>query len=304
MKKKIGIIIDGSTSFTEKEFKKYDLKRIYFRVINTATNQEFKDDDSLTYDYIKQSLEAGNVFKTSCTPIGEIMDEFESALEEYENIIVFPMHKGISSQANNIIAEASEYNGKVLVVDPNMMNREIEYFIIKARELEKQGKSAEEIVEYINEKSKKTATIFTTQSWDGVKGSGRFSTLFKILDKLKIFPIICLEQEAGKFYGFAKDYLNSIEKMVEKFMKENKIKDINKIELMALHGSLLEEKNAKFFINWLSKKFNINKEDILYELCPKAVTVYTGINAYGISLRIKDDDEPISTTSEEKKTKE
>ncbi len=128
MKKKIGIMVDGSCTLTEKELKKFDAKRLDFRILNTNTNEEYKDTLEGLDQIVKKSLEKNEVFKTSCTPIGEIIVAMEEMLEDFDQIIVLPMHKCISSQYNNIKSEASEYPGKVFVIDATMMNNEIDYY--------------------------------------------------------------------------------------------------------------------------------------------------------------------------------
>ncbi len=285
--KKIGILVDGSTTLTDKDFKRLDVKRIYFKVYNTKTNEEFLDAD-LDLDYIKKTHEQGIPFKTSCTPPGEVLDKFDEMLKEYESIIVFPMCKATSSQANNIKLYAEDYPGKIFIVEPKMMNSALDYCIERARQLEKENKTVEEIVNIINKESDDIGTVFTCQSWKTMAGSGRFHSLVgNILDKLGLCPLICLQYESPKFYGMCKNYNKSIDKMVNKFMKENDVESVDDLEIIALYDSLLEDKYKDLFVDYLSKKFNIDKKDIPIRLNPKAITIYTGINAYGITFRIK-----------------
>lgn len=161
--KKLGIIVDGSICFDEKQLKEYDLKRVVFKIMNTKTNEEF-DDDKIQRQYIKESIEKGETFKTSCTPPGDVLDLLDSMVKEYESIIIFPMAQGISSQANNMRMFAEEHPGKVFVAKARMMNAGIEYCVKLARKLEKEGKSGQEIVDIIDSQSDSLATIFTCQS--------------------------------------------------------------------------------------------------------------------------------------------
>ncbi len=285
--KKIGIIVDGSSTLTEKDLKRLDVERVYFRIFNNKTNEEFTD-GNIELDYIKKTHEEGIPFKTSCTPPGEVLDKIDKMLKEYESIIIIPMCQGISSQANNMKLYAEDYPGKVFVANPKMMNTAIDYCVERIRQLEKENKNAEEIVKIINEETSNIGTIFTCQSWRTMAGSGRFNSMVgNILDKLGIYPIICLQHESPKFYGICKSFTKTVEKMVNKFMKSNNVESIADLELVALYDSLLEDKYKELFLNILSKKFNINKEDIPIIQNPKVITVYTGVNAVGVTLRIK-----------------
>ncbi len=69
-------------SATDKDFKRLDVNRVYFRVFNTKTNEEFTD-GNIDIDYIKKTHEQGIPFKTSCTPPGEVLDKIEEIYLHY-----------------------------------------------------------------------------------------------------------------------------------------------------------------------------------------------------------------------------
>ncbi len=287
-KNKIGIIIDGASSMPFSDYKKYDVKRVYLRIIDLKKNIEYKDDENLKDEFIYESLKNGTSFKTSCTPIGELYDAVEELLKKNDEVIIFTIHKYISSQYDNCKMVASEYPNKVFVVNGNNMDRDYEYFVQKARELANQGMDAKSIVEQIDNESKYFATLFTCETLKGLESSGRFGRLMgKILDKLKMHPVINLQNDKPSFYGFTRDYYKAIEKMVNGFIKENKLNGIQDIEEVTLYSTLLDKDKEDYFVQWLSNKFNLPKEQIRISSNPLVVCVYTGINAYGIALKIK-----------------
>lgn len=287
--KKLGIIVDGSSSLTEKEFKKYDVKRVYFRITDLLNNKEYKDDESITTDIVDAEFSKGNFLKSSCVPLGEMMDVVDEMLKEYEEIIIFTIHKHISSQWSNCQIIKEEAPDRIFIQKGNLMNWETKKFIIMARELSKKGIKAKEIIDIINKESDKTATIFTCETLKGMTQGGRFAKFTgKILDKINIHPIISLQDESPKFYGVSRDYYKAIDKMIEKFMKENNLKSLEDIEEVAFYSTGLDKDKENFFVNHLAEKFNKKIEDIEISSNPIVVYLQTAKNAYGIALKIKD----------------
>lgn len=287
--KKLGIIVDGSSSLTKEEFKKYDVKRVYFRINDMLNNIEYKDDDSITTDIVDKEFEKDNFLKSSCVPLGEMMDVVDEMLKEYEEIIIFTIHKHISSQWSNCQIVKEEAPDRIFIQKGNLMNWETKKFIIMARELSNKGMKAKEIVELIDKESERTATIFTCNTWKGMTQGGRFSKLTgKILDKVKVHPIISLQHESPKFYGMSRDYYKVIDKMIEKFMKENDLKSLDDIEDFCLYSTGLDKDKEEYFLNHLSKKFNKPVEKIDVSSNPIVVYLQTAKNAYGIGIKMKE----------------
>ncbi len=286
--KKLGIIVDGSSSLTKEEFKKYDVKRAYFRITDLLNNKEYKDDESITTDIVDEQFEKGNYLKSSCVPLGEMMEAVEEMLKEYEEVIIFTIHKYISSQWSNCQIVKEEAPDRIFIQKGNIMNWETKKFIIMARELSKQGLKANEIMEIINKESDNTATIFTCETWKGMTQGGRFSKLAgRILDKVSAYPIISLQHESPKFYGLSRDYHKVIDKMIEKFIKENNLESINDIEEVSLYSTGLDKDKEDFLINHLAKKLKKPVEQIEISSNPIVVYLQTAKNAYGIGLKIK-----------------
>lgn len=289
MKKKLGILVDGSSSLLDSEYKKYDVRRVYFRINDIKNNIEYKDDGSLTPEMVDSEFEKGNYLKSSCVPLGEMMDAVDEMLKEYEEIIIFTIHKHISSQWSNCQIVKEEAPDRIFVQKGNIMNWETRNFIILARELSKKGYSAKEIIDIIDKESDKTATIFTCDTWKGMTQGGRFTKLTgKILDKINIHPIICLQDVSPKFYGISRDYYKVIEKMIAKFIKENNLSSIDDIEDFTLYSTGLDKDKEEYFVDYLSKKFNLPKEKVTISSNPIVVYLQTAKNAYGIGLKIKD----------------
>jgi fatty acid-binding protein DegV len=56
------------------------------------------DNKDIPHDKLVLLLENGENFKTSMTPLGQLMDMCDKMFEKYENIIFVPISKGLSGQ--------------------------------------------------------------------------------------------------------------------------------------------------------------------------------------------------------------
>lgn len=286
--KKLGILVDGSSSLTNDDFKKYDVRRVYFRINDLVNNKEYKDDDSLTVEMVDAEFEKNNFLKSSCVPLGEMMDAVDEMLKQYEEVIIFSIHKQISSQWSNCQIVKEEAPDRIFIQKGNIMNWETKKFIIRARELSEEGKKAKEIIDIIDRESDNTATIFTCYTWKGMTQGGRFSKLTgKILDKVKVHPIISLQDDKPKFLGILRDYYKVVDKMIEKFMKENNLTSVEDIEEVSLYSTGLDKDKEDLIVNRLSKILKKPISEI--DICSNPIVVYlqTAKNAYGIGLKFK-----------------
>ena len=106
---KVAIVTDSNSGITQAEGKKmgiYVLPMPFYIKDITLTQEEF---------YEKLAGDAD--IKTSQPAPGDVMDMWDKALEEYDEVVHIPMSAGLSSSCETAIMLSQDYDGKVQVVN-------------------------------------------------------------------------------------------------------------------------------------------------------------------------------------------
>ena len=169
------------------------------------------------FDYAKKT---GNLPKTAAGSIGEFVDFFKPDIEKGNEII----HINISSKAsavNNFANEAAkELNGKIYVIDSKNLSTGQGLLVVKACEMVKQGLTAEEIVNKLNEIKDTINTSFVVDTLEYLHKGGRCSLMALLGSKfLMIHPYI--DMVDGQL-TVKKKYMGSIKMCIKHYIKDLK----------------------------------------------------------------------------------
>ena len=199
--KKIAIITDSNSGITQEESNSIGIFVLampfmidgvdYFEGIN-LTNDEF---------YAMQ--ESGADISTSQPSIADVMDIWDKALKDYDEIVHIPMSSSLSSSFETALMLSRDYNGKVQVADNQRISVTQKSSVFQAVELAKAGKTAVEIKDIL-EKTKSDSSIYVTlDTLKYLKKGGRITpTVAALGEFLKIKPV--LQIHGGKLDAFAK----------------------------------------------------------------------------------------------------
>lgn len=206
-------------------------------------------------DFYKSIRETGIIPKTvQITPF-EFEEFYNEVAKDYDELIMITISaNGSGTHRNACMAAENVENLKVHVVDSNLYSYCYGLLALKAAELLKEGKSAEEIVKEIEKQRDNTTAFFAVETLDYLKKGGRISTMSAIIGGvLDIRPILQVTKD-GKVAAIEK--LKGEKKMFLK-MKEFILKEIEgaDYELYPLYSDakdkmekiqgMLEESGAK-----------------------------------------------------------
>ena len=112
---KVAIVTDSNSGITQAEGKKMG---IYVLPMPFYINEElFYEDITLTQEEFYEKLAGDADIKTSQPAPGDVMDMWDKALEEYDEVVHIPMSAGLSSSCETAIMLSQDYDGKVQVVN-------------------------------------------------------------------------------------------------------------------------------------------------------------------------------------------
>ena len=212
---KIAITAESTIDLPKELLSKYEIKTLPFTVI--LGDKDYKDGEITSSDIFKFVEENNILPKTSAINEAQYTEFFESVLKEYDAVVHFCLSSQISSAYNN--AKLASNNLKnVYVVDTKSLSTGIALLAIYGRELTESGKSAEEVYNLCQERTKTVQASFVVKKLDYLHKGGRCSSIALLgANLLSIRPEIVLCD--GKMIS-AKKYLGKMEKVIEKYCKD------------------------------------------------------------------------------------
>ena len=189
---KIAIVTDSSSGLTMAEAKALG---IYMHQMMFFVNgKEYREEETLSWPDFYDMLHQEITVSTSQLPPGEITDQWDKLLEEYDSIIHIPMSSALSGSCNTAmsLASAEEYEGRVFVVDAQRISVTQASVAAHAKELADSGQyTAQEIVDILLESKLDNAIFITVDTLRYLRRSGRVSGLAAMAgDVLNIKPMI------------------------------------------------------------------------------------------------------------------
>lgn len=199
--KKIAVITDSNSGITQNEG-----KQLGIYVIPMPFNfgdKTFLEDITLTQEDFYERLGSGSDISTSQPSPESVLNLWDKLLKEYDEIVHIPMSSGLSSTCDTAMVLASDYNGKVQVVNNQRISVTQRQSVLDALLLRDEGKSAAEIKQKLEDEKFESSIYITVDTLKYLKKGGRITPAAAALGTLlKIKPV--LQIQGGKLDAFAK----------------------------------------------------------------------------------------------------
>ena len=191
------IVMDSAGDLPREWIDRYQIEII---PINVHMGEDvYLEDVNLTikqfYDWVK---ETGLVPKTSQPSIGQFMEFYKKIAKPGDVILSIHLTSKLSGTYESAVMAAKELADEPYDIHTfdTLAGTGIQgYMGREAREMDRNGKAIEEILERLDEIRKTTEVIFTVDSLEFAQKSGRVNMLESVLASvLKIKPIITLQE--------------------------------------------------------------------------------------------------------------
>jgi len=211
------IITDGATDFPAEWEEEFDIQII-------PINIHFGEETFL--QYIEMDLEAfykkvdtGSIFpKTSQPSPHQFAEFYKTVAEEGDTILSIHVTSKLSGTYASAVAAANELKDKYDIVpfDSAGGSLGVAFMCRAARQMERSGKSVEEIVTYLEIVREKVQIIFTLDNLEYARRSGRVGTLSAALASiLNIKPIARLEDGVLNMVDKVRTRKAAVERVIE-----------------------------------------------------------------------------------------
>lgn len=217
---KVAILTDSNTGLFAEDEKKY--KGLYVMPMPFMINGEnFYEGINLTHENFYEKLKGDAEIFTSMPAIGEVVDKWEELLKEYEQVVYIPMSSSLSMSCQTAINFARDYEGKVIVVDNQRISVTQKQSVFDALKMADEGKSGEEIKEYLENTKKDSSIYIMVDTLKFLKKGGRITPAAAMIGTLlKLKPV--LQIQGGKLDNYAKTLNERVarQKMIDAMKKD------------------------------------------------------------------------------------
>lgn len=215
----VKIISDSTSDLSKELIDKYDIDIIPLHIL--LGDKEYRDGVDITpQDIYKWADENKTTPKTSAVSIEDTVNVFKKYIDNGDEIITFAISEDMSTTANvmRLAAEELSATDNIHVIDSANLSTGIGHLVVEAAVLAKEGKSAEEITDYIESLKGKVRASFVVDTLVYLYRGGRCSGLAAMAGSvLKLHPKI--EVTDGKMHP-GKKYRGKINSVVMSYVKD------------------------------------------------------------------------------------
>ena len=214
---KIQIFADSTCDLSKELLKKYNIKTIPLSII--LGDKSYFDGTEITPDMIYKWADANKTTpKTAATSYEQIQEAIKPHIAAGDDMIFFGISGDMSSTCNVARFVARENSDRLFVIDSRNLSTGIGLQVIKAAEMAAAGKTAEEIVEYINKKKSDVRASFVIDTLTYLARGGRCTPVTALMaNTLKLHPMIVVKD--GKM-GVSKKFLGKMDFALSKYVSE------------------------------------------------------------------------------------
>ena len=134
---KIAVLTDSNSGITQEQAKElgvYVIPMPFF-----IDGQQYFEGINLTQEEFYEKLKNDADISTSQPSVGELQDEWDKLLKEYDEIVFIPMSSGLSGTCQTAAMLSDDYDGKVQVVNNQRISVTMRQSVLDAKLLVSKG---------------------------------------------------------------------------------------------------------------------------------------------------------------------
>ncbi len=272
------IITDTSANLPAELANKLDVSVLALSIFNGEEPYNgIKEDGSFDYADFYGRLRNKENMKTALINVDEFSKSFETALSAGKDVLAIIMSSGISGtyQSAKIAGDmmSEKYpDRKVIVIDSLSASIGQGLLVYYACEMRKEGKSIDEVAQWVADNRLKMVHNFTVEDLFFLKRGGRLSGGVAIIGTiLQIKPLLHVDNE-GRLITLDKvnGRKKSLNTIVENF-KKNAVDPENQV-IAICHGDCI--KDAEYVAEKIKKEVNV--KDIIIDYTAPVLGAHAG----------------------------
>ncbi len=272
------IATDSCSDLGNQFVKDHELEIIPLSVeIDGKNYQHYPDERELSIKDFYEMLREKKVAKTSLINVGTFLEFFETFLKQSLDILYIGFSSALSGTLQSARVAALELkesypNQKIIIVDTLAASMGQGLLVYYATELKKQGKTIEEIAEWIEQHKLNLIHLFTVDDLGTLRRGGRLSDSKAFIGTLlKVKPILHVNDE-GKLVPIkkARGRLFSLDSMLE--LISEKIDNKQEQVVFISHGDSLDD--AMYVGNLMKERYLV--KEVVYGMIGPIIGAHSG----------------------------
>ena len=278
------VVTDSNSGIFREEAETLGIHIVSMPVI--IDGKTFYENENISRRDFFDALKRDRDISTSQPPVGTLLQIFDEILKTSDELVYIPMSSGLSGSCQSAILAASDYDGKVEVVDNRRISISQKQSVLKALKLAEEGKTAREIREIL-EKEKKEAVIYlTVASLTQFRKSGRITPAAAALGNLiHIHPV--LKTDGGKFdvYTNAHGVIKARSSMI-RALHHARTEEFGAYPDERMYVAAADSyENSRDSENWIAYvKEQFPQYEFFHNPLPLSIVCHTGADAIGIGM--------------------
>lgn len=277
---RIAVVTDTNSGIPVKEAERLGVYMINMPFM--VNGEEYFEGVSCTYEEFFRRLANGDDVTTSQPAPDALTNLWDKILKDYDEIIHIPMSSALSSSCSTAKALATDYDGKVFVVDNKRISISQRESVLDALTLIEKGMTGAEIAARLEEKAFDCSIYLAVNTLELLKKSGRVTAAGAALATiLGLKPVLQIQGEKLDAFAKARGMENAQKIMLETAKKdsEERFKDKKHHIIAAYSGDIVE---AEKWLQRLREYFGDNSIQMYALPISICCHVGAGVKAVGI----------------------
>lgn len=274
----VAIVTDSNSGITQKQAKELGIYVLPmpFEIEGTT----YFEDITLTQKEFYQKLRENGNISTSQPSISDLQKLWDRVLKEYDEIVHIPMSSGLSSSYGTsvVVANEDKYEKRVFPVNNQRISVTQRQSVRDALVLARQGKTAKEIKEYLEEDKFQSSIYIMLTTLHYLKKGGRITPAAAALGTLlRLKPVLQIQGERLDAFAKARTEKQGRQIMIDAMKKDmaNRFSKFVSNNTMRIEIAHTDNEEAAL---------EFKKE--LMEIFPKAGDIYVDSLSLSVSCHI------------------
>lgn len=272
------IITDSCANLTDSQIKEYGVEILSLKYyIGDTAYESYIKGEKIDYSNVYRILREKGKITTSLANRDDCDKAILPVLEAGEDALILAFSSGLSGTCQNIINSAEDYremfpDRKIIVVDTLAASMGEGLLVHYAVELQKQGKTMEEVAQWVEDNKLKLCHTFTLDDLFFLKRGGRLSGTSAIVGSLmNIKPLMHVAND-GKLYvtGKARGRKAAMNHLIDSVGEKGV--DLENQVIFLVHGDCEDE--ARVIGEEVKKRYNV--KDVIYNCLDPVIVSHSG----------------------------
>lgn len=272
------IVTDSAANLTDKQIEDYGVEILSLKyIIDGKEYDSYIKGEKTDYSYVYKLLREKAMITTSLASREDCDKVIKPILESGEDALVLAFSSGLSGTCQNIMLATEDYRElfperKIIVVDTLCASMGQGMAVHYAAKLKNEGKSIEEVAQWVEDNKKHICHIFTIDDLFFLKRGGRLSGTSAVFGTLLGIKPLLHAAEDGKLYvtGKARGRAATLEHLINS-VGERGI-DVENQDIFIVHGDCEDE--AKKIGDEVKKRYKV--KNIVYNMLDPVIAAHAG----------------------------